>query len=148
MSTPPASLGPRPCPPTYLPRPLFTGHTPTRLAFCGVSVTSHTPSLGVRPRLSPRAAHDDWNPGQLGFRYPLYARSVPIRRNLKVRNFLAFSEITPFGHFGQVLDNVQNVQTDNSECHGFTVRKTFLSTSPALDYEKSAIWTSVLKGFD
>jgi hypothetical protein len=47
--------------------PLTTEHTPTCLASCGVSVTSHTPSLGVRPRLSPQAAHDDWNPGQLGF---------------------------------------------------------------------------------
>jgi hypothetical protein len=33
----------RPCPPTSLPRPSTTAHTPTSLASCGVSVTSHTP---------------------------------------------------------------------------------------------------------
>jgi hypothetical protein len=64
---PPSRWDARPCPPTSLPRPLSTGHTPTRLAFCGVSVTSRTPSLGVRPRLSPHPGHDDWNPGQRGF---------------------------------------------------------------------------------
>jgi len=49
--------------------PLTTGHTPTCLAFSGVSVTSHTPSLEVRPRLSPHPGHDDWNPGQRGFQF-------------------------------------------------------------------------------
>ena len=69
VSTPPASLGPHPPANLACLVPLTTAYTPTRLAFCGVSVTSHTPSLGVRPRLSPRAAHDDWNPGQLGFQF-------------------------------------------------------------------------------
>jgi hypothetical protein len=40
----------------------------------------------------------------------MYARCVPRFPNPEPRNFLSFSEITHFGHFGQVLDNVQNVQ--------------------------------------
>gem|GEM_PF-2444336 len=69
VSAPPASLG---RPPARRPAclvPSTTGHTPTRLAFSGVSVTSNTPSLGVRPRLSPHPGHDDWNPGQRGFQF-------------------------------------------------------------------------------
>ena len=65
----PASLG---RPPARRPAclvPLTTGYTRSRLASCGVSVTSHTPSLEVRPRLSPHPGHDDWNPGQRGFQF-------------------------------------------------------------------------------
>jgi len=35
---------------------------------------------------------------------------VPNLGSAQLCNFLGFSEITNFGHFGQVLDNVQNVQ--------------------------------------
>ena len=92
QSTPPASTVPRPSsphglwgfavstlpsfagtPPARRPAclvPLTTGYTRSCLALIsGVSVTSHTPSLGVRPRLSPHPGHDDWNPGQLGFQF-------------------------------------------------------------------------------
>jgi hypothetical protein len=35
---------------------------------------------------------------------------VPNLGNPELRNLLSFSEIPHFGHFGQVLDNVQDVQ--------------------------------------
>jgi hypothetical protein len=55
-------------PPTSLPRPFdhwTHSHTPRFMR--GFSDLAHS-RLGVRPRLSPHPGHDDWNPGQLGFR--------------------------------------------------------------------------------
>jgi hypothetical protein len=70
--------------------PWTTGYTPACLASCGVSVTSHTPSLGVRPRLSPHPGHDDWNPGQLGFRPFCMQNPCQIVETQNSAIFLAF----------------------------------------------------------
>jgi len=73
----------------------------------GFRVHQAPPSLGGLARLSPQAAHDDWNPGRLGSRFHGIAIIVPTAPNPKPPDFVGFSKIAQFGQFGQLLDNVQ-----------------------------------------
>jgi hypothetical protein len=65
----PSLAGTPALPPTSLPRPFdHWAHSRMPRFLRGFSDLPHS-LLGVRPRLSPRAAHDDRNPGQLGFQF-------------------------------------------------------------------------------
>jgi hypothetical protein len=110
---PPASLGRPPVPSDQPASSLGPLHTPTCLAFCGVSVTFRTPSLGVRPRLSPQAAHDDWNPGQRGFQSFYVQDSCQTRETQNSAIFLAFPKSPTL----DILDNFGQCPKCPNRCH-------------------------------
>jgi len=67
----------------------------------GFRVLQAPPSSGGLTRLSPQAAHDERNPGRLGFRLCRYATIVPTILIPKLADFVGFCNFATL----DILDN-------------------------------------------